>query len=84
VVTDNLPDTKQAIYVFDTAGCSESGTVLTYNLGTIAAGTSKSFNVYVTVKGNKGQVSDTASVTSSTFDPVSANNSSTRVVLIGK
>jgi uncharacterized repeat protein (TIGR01451 family) len=84
VVTDNLPDIKQAIYVFDTASCAVNGSVLTCNLGTIAAGTTRSLNVYVTVKGSKGQVTDTASVTSSTFDPVGANNSSTRIVLIGK
>ena len=87
VVTDNLPDTKQAIYRSDTGGCTQSGLTLTCALGTIPADPdparrTKSFNLYVTVKGNKGQVTNTASVTSSTFDPVLFNNSSSRTVLI--
>ncbi len=82
IVTDDLPDIRQAEYVFDTAGCSKSGLTLTCDLGTIAAGGSKSFNVYVRIKGSKGEVTNTASVTSSTADPNTANNSSTRVVLI--
>jgi len=87
VVTDTLPDTKQAIYRFDTGGCALSGATLTCALGTIPADAdpsrrTKSFNVYLTVKGNKGQVINTASVASPTFDPDSTNNSSTRTVLI--
>ena len=85
VVTDNLPDTKQAIYTFDTGGCVFDGVLtLTCDLGTIPAGSSKSINVYVLVKGSKGQVVNTASVASATTDPVAANNTSTRTVLIGK
>lgn len=84
VVTDNLPDVKQAIYNFDTAGCTKAGLVLTCNLGMIPAGTSKSFNLYVTVKGSKGQITNVASVSSATTDPVGGNNTSTRIVLIGK
>lgn len=84
VVTDNLPDTKQAIYNFDTVGCSKAGLVLACNLGTIPSGTSTTFNVYETVRGSKGQVVNKASVASSTTDLVAANNISTRTVLIGK
>ena len=84
VVTDELPTTKQAVYVFDTGGCTKSGLTLTCNLGMIAAGGSKSFNVYVKVKGSRGQVTNTASVASSTFDPRVADNSSARVILIGR
>ncbi|HEU4759714.1 MAG TPA: DUF11 domain-containing protein, partial [Dehalococcoidia bacterium] len=82
VVTDTLPVTKQAIYVFDTAGCTKSGLTLTCSLGTIAAGASRSFNVYVRIKGSKGQVINSAHVDTSTNDPNSANDDSTRVVLI--
>ena len=84
VVTDELPTTKQAVYVFDTGGCTKSGLTLTCNLGMIAAGGSKSFNVYVKVKGSRGQVTNTASVAGSTFDPSVADNSSARVILIGR
>ncbi len=82
VVTDDLPDVKQAVYVFDTAGCTKSDLTLTCNLGSLSAGGTTSFNVYVTVRGSKGEIVNTASVASSTFDPTLSNNSSTRVVLI--
>jgi uncharacterized repeat protein (TIGR01451 family) len=87
VVTDTLPDTKQAIYRTDTGGCTRSNLTLTCALGTIPADPdparrTRSFNVYVTVKGNKGQVVNTASVASPTFDPDLSNNTSTRTVLI--
>ncbi len=84
VVTDDLPSTRQAVYLSDTGGCTLTRLKLTCNLGNMAVGTSKSFNVYMTVKGARGEVSNTASVTSATTDPVSTNNSSTRVVTIGK
>jgi uncharacterized repeat protein (TIGR01451 family) len=87
VVTDILPDIRQAIYRSDTGGCTQSGLTLTCALGTIPADPdparrTKSFNVYLTVKGSKGQVTNIASVASPTFDPNLANNSSTRTVLI--
>jgi len=83
VVTDNLPTTMQAIYQSDTGGCTKSGLILTCNLGTMPVGTSKSFIMRELVKGSKGLVSNTASVNSSTLDPNSLNNSSTRTVTIG-
>ena len=85
VVTDNLPDLKAAIYNSDTGGCVKSAPrILHCNLGDFAVGQSKTFFVYVTVKGSKGNVSNTATLTSDTPDPVAANNSSTRIVTIGK
>ena len=85
VVTDNLPDLKAAIYQSDTGGCVLSTPkTLTCNLGDMAVGQSKTFFVYVLIKGNKGLVSNTASVGSATADPVAANNSSTKDVTIGK
>jgi len=85
VVTDNLPTTRQAIYLSDTGGCTKSGLTLTCNMGTIAAGDSRSFNLYVTIRGSRGLVSNTASITpvsGSTPDPNLADNSSERVVQI--
>jgi uncharacterized repeat protein (TIGR01451 family) len=85
VITDNLPDLKQAIYNSDTGGCVKSAPrILVCNLGDMAVGQSKTFFVYVTIKGSKGSVSNTATVSSATSDPVSTNNSSTRTVTIGK
>ncbi|OLC39516.1 MAG: hypothetical protein AUH81_01450 [Candidatus Rokubacteria bacterium 13_1_40CM_4_69_5] len=82
VVTDNLPDIKQAVYLSDTGGCTKSGNTLTCALGNMPIGTSKSFNIDITVKGNRGDVSNTASVGSSTVDPTLANNTSTLVVTV--
>lgn len=86
VVIDHLPITKQALYQFDTADCTKSGLTLTCSLGRIEKNTSKSFNVYLIVRGRKGEVSNTAEVSSETVDPNTSSpgseNSSTRVVLI--
>jgi len=85
VVTDNLPDLKAAIYQSDTGGCVLSTpTTLTCNLGDMAVAQSKTFFIYVLIKGSRGPVSNTASVTSATTDPIGGNNSSTKVVTIGK
>jgi uncharacterized repeat protein (TIGR01451 family) len=77
VVTDTLPDLKQAIYLGDTGGCTKSGNILTCNMGNMPVGTSKSFIVNMTVKGNRGTISNVVSVASSTTDPNSGNNTAT-------
>lgn len=83
VVTDNLPDLKQAIYQSDTAGCVLStATTLVCNLGDLDVAQSKTFFIYVTIKGAQGVVANTATVASDTPDPSPANNSSTREVTI--
>ena len=82
VVTDNLPDFKQAIYNSDTGGCTKSGNTLTCSMGTLAVGERKSFNINETVKGARGAVSNTATVNSSTVDPTPGNNTSTRTVIV--
>jgi hypothetical protein len=85
VVTDNLPDLKQAIYNSDTGGCVHSAPrIVVCNLGDMAVSQTRTFFIYVTIKGSKGDVSNTASVASATPDGTTANNSSTRVVKIGK
>ena len=48
----------------------------------MAAGSVKSFNVHVRVKGSAGQLTNSVSVTSDAFDPNAANNLSKRVVLV--
>jgi uncharacterized repeat protein (TIGR01451 family) len=82
-VTDNLPIEKQALYQSDTGGCTKSGQTLTCQLGDMAVGTSRSFNVYVVVKGSRGDVANTATAVSTTTDPNTNNNVSTRIVRIG-
>ena len=68
IVTDNLPTTSQAIYQSDTGGCIRSGLNLTCNLGSIPTGTTKRFNILELVRGNRGQISNAASVAGSTTD----------------
>jgi uncharacterized repeat protein (TIGR01451 family) len=82
VVTDNLPDAKQAIYQIDSGGCTKDGLVLTCDLGAVPASTSRTFNVWVKIRGRQDSVSNSASVASATADPDSSNNSSTRVILV--
>ena len=83
VVTDNLPDLKAAIYDFDSGGCVHSAPrILVCNLGDMEVGQVKTFFVYVTIKGSKGDVSNTAIVASQTVELVPANNSSTRIVSV--
>jgi uncharacterized protein DUF11 len=85
IVTDNLPGTDGARYLSDTGGCTPnaSQTILTCGLGNMPVGTSKSFQIFERVSGNQGAVTNTASVTSSTPDPNTANNTATRIVTVG-
>ena len=82
-VVDNLPDAKQALYQSDTGGCTKSGVTLTCVLGDMAPASSRSFNVYMVIKGSRGNVSNTATAAGSTTDANGANNVSTRIVRIG-
>lgn len=83
-VVVGLPDIRAAVYVFDTAGCTKAGQVLTCQRPTsLAAGAGWSFNVHLLVKGNKGVVTTSATASSPTGDPVAANNSTTLSVKIG-
>ncbi|EAP97743.1 putative membrane protein [Janibacter sp. HTCC2649] len=84
-VTVALPPIKAAVYVFDTASCVKAGQTLTCTRPTsLVSGGTWSFNVHLLVKGSKGVVDTTATVTSATSDPVAGNNSVTRSVKIGK
>jgi uncharacterized repeat protein (TIGR01451 family) len=86
IVTDNLPATDGARYQSDTGGCTHNTsqpTILTCKLGNMPVGTSKSFQIYERISGNQGTVTNTASVTSSTPDPNTANNTATRIVTVG-
>jgi uncharacterized repeat protein (TIGR01451 family) len=82
IVTDTLPAIRSAIYQGDTGGCTTSANILTCNLGDMAVGESRSFNIYLLVKGNRGAISNTAAVSSSTIDPAPGNNSATLVVQV--
>ena len=67
----------------DTGGCIfQAPKTLTCGMGTLAAGASKDFFVYVSVKGAQGDVSNVAAVSSSTNDPNVANNTATKTVSV--
>ena len=89
VVTQVLPPPKTGFYVSNNAGCpAPSGGVFTCALGTIPAGGVKTFQLNFLVRGNKGTISQTATVSSSplpppsSIDPNPVNNSSTRIVTV--
>ena len=83
VVSDSLPDIKQSEYVSNTGGCNlSSPTTLTCPMGTLAFGQIKEFFVVISVKGNN-DVTNTATVASSTTDPNGANNSASKTVSTG-
>ncbi len=81
IVTDTLPDIQQLVFLGDTGGCTKIGPVLTCDLGNMAVGTSKSFNVQIKVNGNRGTLTNTATVASSTTDPNAANNTASQDIV---
>ena len=89
VITQALPAVKQGKYISNNIGCAPPvGNTLTCQapavpaLATIPAGGSITFQVNFFITGNKGTITSTATVSSTTTDPVSSNNSSTRVVTV--
>jgi uncharacterized repeat protein (TIGR01451 family) len=82
-VTDALPlNSNDRVAVLDSS-CTLVGSVATCSLGTIAPLASRTVTIAIVPKGKEGFISNTATVASSTFDPDTSNNSSTRVVLSG-
>ena len=83
VIVDTLPDIKQAEYLSNTGQCVfQAPKSLTCNLGTMTAGSAKDFFITLKVKGAKGDIVNTATVSSSTTDPAAANNTASVVVTI--
>jgi uncharacterized repeat protein (TIGR01451 family) len=78
VVTDTLPAGTTLV---SAPGCSGT-TVLTCNVGTLAPAAQQSFTITVTLPSTPQNVSNTASVTSTTADPTPNNNSSTTAVAV--
>jgi uncharacterized repeat protein (TIGR01451 family)/CSLREA domain-containing protein len=72
VVTDILP--SGVTFVSASPGCVHAAGVVTCNLGNIPAGSSVTITIVVTVTA-PGTISNTATVTSDTLDPNTANNS---------
>jgi uncharacterized repeat protein (TIGR01451 family) len=83
VVSDDLPlQSKDRVVVLD-SDCSLAGSLVTCNLGTMAPLASRTLTIAIVPKGSRGSISNTAKVSSSTFDPKAENNSSTKVVFSG-
>ncbi len=76
VVTDTLPAGTTLV---SAPGCTGT-TVLTCNVGTLAANAQQSFTITVTMPSTPQSVSNTASVSSTTADTYTGNNTSTAVV----
>ena len=83
VVTDALPLTSNDRVAVLDSSCTLAGAVATCNLGTIAPLATRTVTIAIILKGKSGSISNTAIVSSSTFDPDTSNNTSTRVVLSG-
>ncbi|HYG73085.1 MAG TPA: hypothetical protein VEC15_12485 [Actinomycetota bacterium] len=78
VVTDAVPAATTVADILD--GGSESGGVITWTLGTLAAGASATVRLVVGVDANHdGDVTNVASVASSTTDPDPSDDSATAV-----
>jgi uncharacterized repeat protein (TIGR01451 family) len=83
VVRFQLPPTKTGTYISNDAGCPPpSNLVLTCSFGTMVPGAIRTYQVNVQIQGNKGTITTTATASTTTTDPVSANNTSTRNVTV--
>lgn len=83
MVTDTLPGTVTFQSAVASAGnCTESGGTVTCNLGTMVDAAVETIDIVVTAPANPGDVTNTASVTSDTPDPVPANDSDSEVTTI--
>lgn len=80
VITDQLPPAKFGYYLSDDGGCTLAGQTLTCPGVTLPAGASRIVLVKFFVQGSKGTIQATATVTSGTPDPNTANNAQTRTV----
>jgi uncharacterized repeat protein (TIGR01451 family) len=81
-LTDTLPGGVTYQGALASAGsCSRSGNVVTCNLGRIRSG--DTVTVYIAVRPTQpGTISNTATVSSSTSDPVTGNNTDTEVTTV--
>jgi uncharacterized repeat protein (TIGR01451 family) len=84
-VTDSLPSQVSfASYTSTQGTCNQASGTVTCSVGTLPLGNSTAITLTVNVNpGSSGSISNTASVSSDTSDPVSTNNSATQTTLIG-
>ena len=78
VVRDTLTSKLTYVSSSSTVGsCSVAGATVTCNLGTLASGANATVTIVTSAKQFNGSVSNTATVSSTTSDLVTANNTST-------
>ena len=76
-VVDVLPlDNKKMVVQFLTPGCTYSSSLhrVACSVATLPAGASATFEIQVQIKGSVGLITNTATVTSETYDPNTSNN----------
>jgi serine protease len=82
VVTDTLPPNVNLISVTASQGSCSGISVLNCNIGTLGPSANAVITIIVTPTA-EGIVSDTANVTTSSFDPINTDNSATSVTTVG-
>jgi uncharacterized repeat protein (TIGR01451 family) len=88
VVVDTLPlspDTKKIVFEFDSSGVcvlDASINVLTCPFGTLPSGEQIDFEIHISTKGRVDVITNTMEVSSSTTDPDTSNNISTKDVIV--
>jgi uncharacterized repeat protein (TIGR01451 family) len=80
-LSNQLPASVSLISVQPSQGSCKGTTVLTCSLGTMISGADASIEIQV-IPSQAGQITDTASVTNSTGDPDSSNNSASITVIV--
>jgi uncharacterized repeat protein (TIGR01451 family) len=81
VVTDTLPNSVTFVSAMASPGsCSESGGIVTCNLGNLAVG--QAIVTITVIPNSVGTIFDTATVTSDTDDPDPSNNTDTEETLV--
>jgi large repetitive protein len=81
VVRDRLP---AGVAFRTTTGCSESGGLVTCNLGNVAAGATATQTINVTAPGTTGTIRNFAGVRSANFEPDTSNNRSSATTTVNQ
>ncbi len=86
-IVDALPlDPKKIVYVFDTGNGACAYSAATHqvgcSIGTLAAGATWSVDIVVDARGSVRRITNTATVSATTVDPVAANNTASKEIRV--
>lgn len=85
VLSDNLPSSASFVSATVTQGsCSESGGIVTCNIGTLANGAAATATIRVNAPGTSQSLTNTASASATETDPTSGNNSATAITAVAQ